>query len=320
MNQEIQLYSKINDPMAAIAEMGRFFAKSTMFGCDTTEQGMVVAMTCMTEQMSPMQFQRKFHLIGGRPSMRSDAMLGEFRLRGGKHRIVTRTADEAKGEFLSPGETAWVSFAFTWAEAQLEPFIKHKGAVKDKWATPRSRKEMLWMRVISDAVHTLMPEIVAGVYTPEELADDAPTSASPGLDLGKGKKPGEKVSAKPQDGNVIDVESELVPPVAAPAPVKDPEPKTATAQAPAAPAAATAPQTAKATIIVAVADPKGGIDAATQTALMATIPEADQAGALTKLVKLGWLKEGAALSTLSAQHAQRIFGNVQGFLNQCRKG
>ena len=49
--------------------------------------------------------------------------------------------------------------------------MKDGKTYKDNWATPRSRMQMLWARVVSDGVRTMAPEICSGIYTPEETAD-----------------------------------------------------------------------------------------------------------------------------------------------------
>src|SRR5688572_28029678 len=121
MTQEIELYSKIQNPVEAIERIGSFLAKSGMFGCERTEQGMVLAMACMTERKSPLEIKRRFHLVGGELSMRADAMLADLRSRGGKHKVLSRTADRAAIELTYDGQTQ--SFAFTWDEAKAEPFV-----------------------------------------------------------------------------------------------------------------------------------------------------------------------------------------------------
>jgi hypothetical protein len=45
--------------------------------------------------------------------------------------------------------------------------------LKSKYATPRSRKTMLWARVISEGIKAIAPEVNFGQYTTEELEDIA---------------------------------------------------------------------------------------------------------------------------------------------------
>ena len=83
---EIQLYTKLNDPITAIEKLGLMFAKSGMFGCERTEQGQVLAMICLAEMKSPTAIVRDYHIIDGKLSKKSLAALADFRGAGGKHK------------------------------------------------------------------------------------------------------------------------------------------------------------------------------------------------------------------------------------------
>lgn len=170
----LAVYDRISDPMAAIAVLGRDIAHSQMFGCSNEEQGRVLAMTCFAKRMDPLALAERYHLIKGKLSMRADAMLAGLHERGGNHRIIQRTADAAEIEITVNGDSQ--RFAFTWEEAKQEPFVygkekNGKRPLKDNWATPRSRMQMLWARVVSDGVRAMCPEVVCGSYAPEEIAD-----------------------------------------------------------------------------------------------------------------------------------------------------
>lgn len=176
----LAVYDRISDPIAAVREMGKDIAHSQMFGCSNEEQGRVLAMTCFAKRMDPLALAERYHLIKGKLSMRADAMLAGLHERGGSHRIIRRTADAAEIEIAINGDTQ--RFAFTWEEAKQEPFVygkeeKGKRPLKDNWATPRSRMQMLWARVVSDGVRAMCPEVVCGKYAPEEIGDVASEEA-----------------------------------------------------------------------------------------------------------------------------------------------
>lgn len=167
---EMTVYSRITDPLAFVREFGTEIAQSRMFGCANEAQGKVLAMACLAENENPIQIARKYHIIQNNLSMKADAMLAELRARGGKHKVIARTSDEACVEITYDGQTYRESL--TWEDAQKERYVYGKdGQPKDNWATPRGRRQMLWARVISEAVRTLAPEIVSGTYTPEETHD-----------------------------------------------------------------------------------------------------------------------------------------------------
>lgn len=296
MTQEIELYSKIQNPVEAIKEIGTFLAQSGMFGCERREQGMVLAMACMTERKSPLEIKRRYHLLNGELSMRADAMLADLRARGGKHKILSRTADKAAVQITYDGETQ--SFTFTWDEAKAEPFVYTRDgkSIKTNYATPWQRKKMLWARVVSDAVNCMAPEVATGVFTPEELEDTPQTTNATEL----------PASAAPEPANIIDItpapqnENQNPPP--------PPPTQTTTAAAPAAPD----PEPAK---VIARLDPKTGrITAETVQALENIIGQANAARALDWLTANKRIPAGGSLFDLSFARAKAILDKPQAFL------
>lgn len=168
---QLSLLSQISDPLVFIGKLGTSFAISGMFGCKTEQQGHVLAMHCVMEGQSPLTIMQTYHFIEGKLSMRADAMLGRFNAAGGKHKIISRTSELAEVELTKGEQTE--RFSLSWSDAQKEPFTKGKdGGVKDNYATPLKRKQMLWARVVSDGVRAMDPAIVCGAYTPEELEDE----------------------------------------------------------------------------------------------------------------------------------------------------
>ena len=173
MSTEMTVYARITDPLAFVREFGTEIALSKMFGCANEAQGKVFAMACLCEETNPIALSRKYHVIENNLSMKSDAMLAELRARGGKHKVIERTSEKASVEISYDGQV-YVE-TFTWDEASQEPYVYGKDGktLKKNWATPRARRQMLWARVISEAVRTVAPEIVSGIYTPEETSDFA---------------------------------------------------------------------------------------------------------------------------------------------------
>lgn len=179
------LLRNIQDPMAAVEKLGRMFAQSGMFGLKTPEQGAIFAMTCLMEGKTPMEIMRTYHIIQGRPSMRADAMQAAFQSAGGRVRwdksdekvcTITLTHPE-----YAPGG---VEVTVTREEFEKSGLIKGK----DTWKN--FPKRMLQCRAISAGIRQVMPQIVAGIYTPEETADfvDAefePAKPAPALEAPK---------------------------------------------------------------------------------------------------------------------------------------
>jgi len=157
--------------LGELVEVGRLFERSGMFGCREPGQGVVVALTCRMRGIDPIEFQATYNIIDGTPSMRADAMLARFGELGGSYKMIERTPARAEIH-VTYREHDKERFSLTWEEAQAEPFTKKKdGGIKTNWKTPRARMQMLWARVVSDAIRVVAPEVNHGTYTPEEVAD-----------------------------------------------------------------------------------------------------------------------------------------------------
>lgn len=149
-------------------EVGDALARSGMMGVQNKQQGMIVLSVCQSEGLSLLGFMRTYHIVEGRPSMRADALLARFRERGGRYKILERSAKRAAIETAFEGQA--LTWEFTMADAErMEVCRDKKGELKKNWRTIPA--QMLWARVTSDMVRTLCPEIVAGCYTPEENGD-----------------------------------------------------------------------------------------------------------------------------------------------------
>jgi hypothetical protein len=60
---EIDIYSKLQNPIEAIEKMGSFFARCGMFRCSRIEQGQMLALICVVEKKSPTQIMREYHIM-----------------------------------------------------------------------------------------------------------------------------------------------------------------------------------------------------------------------------------------------------------------
>jgi hypothetical protein len=172
---QIALSDKVTDITAFCKDAGRALALSGMFGLAREEQGFVVMMTCYLENMTPLEFFRRYHVIQNKPAMRTDYMLAEFNSRGGRHEILKKTPDEVSVLFEYPvGKKITVSV--TWDEMQQEPWpwvdkSDHSKGLKDNWNSPRQRQNMMFKRLVSETIRDILPSINAGMYAPEELED-----------------------------------------------------------------------------------------------------------------------------------------------------
>jgi hypothetical protein len=99
MNNEISIYNKVSDPLIFVQQMGSAIARSRLFGCESEDQGKIFAWYCVARQRDPFEVAAKHHIIDGNLSKKADAMLAEFRERGGKHLIISYTSELACLEY-----------------------------------------------------------------------------------------------------------------------------------------------------------------------------------------------------------------------------
>jgi hypothetical protein len=167
-NQQVAIYNKITDPIQAIEKMGEMIWASGMFGCVKPEQGMVLAMQCLAEGKAPLELAKTYHIIEGKLTMRADAMLGRYLTTGGKVKWLVRSDTEVRAIWSKDGNDVEIS-------STLEEFknngiaLSAKGGLKDNWR--KFPKQMLTARNVSEAVRLLAPQIISGIYTPEEVSD-----------------------------------------------------------------------------------------------------------------------------------------------------
>ena len=107
---------------------------------------------------------RRFHVIKGTVAMRADAMLAEFQARGGKVQWLKSDKNEARAVFehASGGK---FEYAYTIEDA------KQAGLVRPDSGWSKFPAAMLRARCISGAIRMVLPGVVCGVFTPEEVMD-----------------------------------------------------------------------------------------------------------------------------------------------------
>lgn len=170
---DLSLYQSIQtgeNSLDKVARMGAIFAGSGMFGCTRAEQGMVLAMACLTHRLSPLEVANKYHIIDGMLSKRAGAALAEFKAMGGEYEWIKTGQEQvekpvdrvALGRFSLDGKTLEVAFSMRDA--------MNAGLVREGSAWTNYPWKMLRARVVSDALGMLAPEIYFGVAE----TDDAP--------------------------------------------------------------------------------------------------------------------------------------------------
>ena len=164
-------------PVADVERMAVAVAKSGLFGIKTAEQGVALMLIAQAEGLHPAIAARDYHVIQGRPALKTDAMMARFQQAGGKVEWKVYTDAEVTGVFSHP---AGGSLTVTWT---LEQAKRIGLAGKDNWKNyPRA---MLRARCISEGIRSVYPGCVVGVYTPEEVQDfDTSAKPEPVKDMG----------------------------------------------------------------------------------------------------------------------------------------
>ena len=163
-----------SEAMGTLNELSKLFVQSQIMGVKTPGDGLVLAMTCMAERITPLEFVQTYHIIQGRPSMRADAMLAKFRAAGGKIRWLNVGDDgkEARAIFIYGGDE--MELAFTVGEAEKLLGKKRLDDPDGNWF--KSRGPMLRARLASKALRIISPELVCGTYLPEEIEETLPAT------------------------------------------------------------------------------------------------------------------------------------------------
>lgn len=171
----------------AIDRMAEWFTKSGLFGCDRPAQGAILALTCMSEGITPLEFSRTYDIVEGKIRKKAMAAFAEFRRRGGNVKW-TKTGDdgiEAAAEFTYEGQT--VSLRYSFEQAQKAGLVKPRGG----WE--KNPANMLRARLISNALGMLAPEIYAG-----DIEDgDSGDRPAPSIALGATPTPAKVVTTVP---------------------------------------------------------------------------------------------------------------------------
>jgi hypothetical protein len=149
--------------MTEMNHLAKAISESKMFGMQNQQQALVLMALCQSEGKDPIQAVRQFHVINGKPAMRADAMLAEFQRQGGKVAWGDRTNASVTGTFSHPsgGE---VTVTWTLKDAETAQLLGNP-----TWK--KFPRQMLTARVVSEAIRTILPGVVAGIYTPEEVND-----------------------------------------------------------------------------------------------------------------------------------------------------
>ena len=139
-------------PVGDMQTMAGALAKSGLFGVKTADQALALMIVAQAEGRHPGSVASDYHIIQGRASLKSDAMLARFQQAGGKVEWHDHTDQKVSATFSHPQGG---SLRIDWDMARA----KAAGlGSKDNWR--QYPRQMLRARVISEGVRAVFPAVL----------------------------------------------------------------------------------------------------------------------------------------------------------------
>ena len=194
-----------NEVMLTLEQIGimaKAVSDSGLFGIKSEAAAFALMCIAQADGIPPIKAAVQYHIIDGKPSLKSEAMLARFQASGGKIRWKERTPQRC---------TLWLEhpqageIEVTW---DIERAKAAGLAGRNTWKAYPA--QMMSARCISEGIRALYPACVGGFYTPEEVRDfDAPPPAT----QPESPKPAQAAKAampKPKAAKTAPQEAEIV--------------------------------------------------------------------------------------------------------------
>lgn len=157
-------------PLEQIRMMAKAVSDSGLFGIKSEAAAFSLMCIAQADGIPPIKAAVQYHIIDGKPALKSEAMLARFQASGGSIRWKERTPQRC---------TLWLEhpkageLEVTW---DIERAKAAGLAGRNTWKAYPA--QMMSARCISEGIRALYPACVGGFYTPEEVRDfDAPPPA-----------------------------------------------------------------------------------------------------------------------------------------------
>jgi hypothetical protein len=151
--------------MNQAVQLAQLLFKARLFSAYGTPEAVLSTVLSGRELgLSAMASLRAFHVVEGKPTMAADA-LRALVLKSGKaktFRCTERTASAATFTTTREGEEP-MELRYTIEEAQAAGLVKNGGS----WT--KNPSDMLVARASSKLARLVYPDVVAGLYSPEEF-------------------------------------------------------------------------------------------------------------------------------------------------------
>lgn len=189
-------------PLEQIGMMAKAVSDSGLFGIKSEAAAFSLMCIAQADGIPPIKAAVQYHIIDGKPSLKSEAMLARFQASGGSIRWKERTPQRC---------TLWLEhpkageIEVTW---DIERAKAAGLAGRNTWKAYPA--QMMSARCISEGIRALYPACVGGFYTPEEVRDfDAPPPA-PQPESPKPAQAAKAAMPKPKAANPATQEAEIV--------------------------------------------------------------------------------------------------------------
>ena len=141
----------------------------------TAEAALAIMLTGRELGIPPMQAFRSIYIVKGRPTLSAQLMGAMILKAGHTYQVVIADNATCSIKFTRRGGQSY-THTFTLADAKTA-----KLADGDTWS--KYPKAMLFSRCMSAGARIAMPDVIAGMYTPEELSD--PTTVQMDTETGE---------------------------------------------------------------------------------------------------------------------------------------
>lgn len=166
-------------PFDEIQKMARAVAASGLFGIKNEAQAVALMLFAQSENLHPMTAVRDYHIMGGKPSMKSDTMLARFQSAGGKVQWERYDDQVVIGTFSHNNNSVKIEWTIERAKTIHQEVWEDGPNGRRKTCKPITDKEvwkyyprnMLRARCTSEGIRAVMPGVLCGLYTPEEMQD-----------------------------------------------------------------------------------------------------------------------------------------------------
>lgn len=150
--------------------MAKKIAQSGLFGAKNEFQAYSLMLIAESEGLHPIKAVQQYHLINGRPALKSTEVLSRFQLSGGKIKYIVSSETECEVEYTHP-EAGSITIKWDIAKAKKAGLLDKKDSIWLKYPS-----NMLRARCHSDGVNAIYPACLGGAMT-ESQAQDIPVEA-----------------------------------------------------------------------------------------------------------------------------------------------